>query len=84
MFISKTKGPILHPAQLTFYTDAGIFASLHPAQSRFPPPQQTCATNLSPERRVGEKQRRVPAQMIHGAILQIDKTVAQLSDKYLV
>jgi hypothetical protein len=36
---------------------------------------------LRPERRLGEKQRYVPAQMIHGAILQIDKAVAQLTEK---
>ena len=30
---SQTEGPILHPAQLTFYTDACVVASLHPAQS---------------------------------------------------
>ena len=30
-------GPILHPAQLTFYTDACILASFHPAQSWFSP-----------------------------------------------
>ena len=40
-------------------------------------------TNLvrqRPEKRVGEKQRHDPAQMIHAAILQIDKAVAQLTD----
>ena len=31
--LKQTLGPILHPAQLTFYTDACIVASLHPAQS---------------------------------------------------
>ena len=40
-------GPILHPVQLTFYTEACILASLHPAQSQFPP-QQTCAPRLAP------------------------------------
>ena len=30
-------GPILHPAQLTFYTNACILASFHPAQSWFSP-----------------------------------------------
>jgi hypothetical protein len=70
----------LHQAQFTFYTDAFIFASLQPIFPRSEP----VPLNLRPERRVGEKQRRVPAQMIHGAILQIDKAVAQLTDKYLV
>ena len=35
----KTQGPILHPAQLTFYTDACIVAGLHPARSGLLPPQ---------------------------------------------
>ena len=40
--------------------------------------------NLRPERRVGEKQRRVPAQMMHIAILRINEAVVQLTNKYLV
>ena len=38
--------------------------------------------HLQPERRVGKKQRTVPAQMIHGAILQIDFAIAPLTEKY--
>ena len=45
------------------------------------PRSKPAPLNLRPERRVGEKQRRVPAQMIHGAIFQIDKAVAQLTKK---
>ena len=41
------KGPILHPAQFTFYTDTCFVASLHPAKDDFPP-QQTRATTLAP------------------------------------
>jgi len=33
------KGPILHPAQLTLYTDAYIIAILHPTHNRLFPPQ---------------------------------------------
>ena len=47
-------GPILRSAQMTFYTDACIVASLHPAQPG--------ATTLCLERHVGEKQRRFMAQ----------------------
>ena len=44
-------GPILHPTQLTFYTDACIVASLHPAQSWSPAAQATAtgASSLAPE-----------------------------------
>ena len=40
-------GPISHPAQLTFYTDACIVASLHRRKADFPP-QQPAATTLAP------------------------------------
>ena len=48
------------------------------------PRSKLAPLNLRPEKRVSEKQRRVPAQMIHGAILQIDKAVVLLTEKYLV
>ena len=44
---SQTEGPILHPAQLTFYTDACVVASLHPAQSWFPPAAQAIASGAT-------------------------------------
>ena len=37
LMFNNTKGPILRSAQITFYTDACIVASLHPAQSWFSP-----------------------------------------------
>jgi hypothetical protein len=74
-------GPILHPAQLTFYTDACIVASLNPVFNRFCPSANLSRYTCALERRVGEKQRRVPAQMIGLlAILVIQKATG----KYLV
>ena len=54
-------GPYLAPSAMDFLHDACIAASLHPAQSWFPP-QQPGATTLLLERSVVEKQRRVPVQ----------------------
>ena len=45
-------GPILHPAQLTFYTDAWVVASLQLAQSvPFPPPPRVgkLGNDLAPQ-----------------------------------
>ena len=74
MYVAYTQmlGPILHPVQLTFYTDACIVATLPPAQSRFFP-AALAPLQLRLERRVGEKQSRVPPQMILGTILVIFK-----------
>ena len=47
-------------------------------------PPRKVPLHLRPERCVGEKQRRVPAQMILGAILVIQKVIATLTGKYLV
>ena len=77
LFVSL--GPILHPAQMTFYNNACIVASLHPVQS-----SKLTPLHLRLERCVDEKQSRVPAQMILGAILVIEKSIAPLTKKYLV
>ena len=64
-------GPILRSAQLTFYTTHVLLlvCTRHKADV---PPVQPGATTLRLERRVGGKQRRVPAQIIPGAILPIE------------
>ena len=73
-------GPILQPAQFTFYTNACIAASLHPTWSWFSLAANSHHYTHAMERRVGEKQRRVPAQMIFGAILVIQKAIAPLTN----
>ena len=77
-------GPILHPAQLTFYTDAWVVASLQLAQSfLFPPLPRACklGNDLVPK---GAVRRKEVAQTFPGAILQFQKTIASQTRKYLV
>ena len=52
-------GPILHPAQLTFYTDACVVASLQLARSVLSPPQAGVAklgNDLAPQGAVRRKE----------------------------
>ena len=65
-------GPILHPAQMTFYTDTCVVASLQMARSVLFPPQASVAklgNDLMPKGRFSERRRRVLAQTFPGAIL---------------
>ena len=57
---------------------------LAPGAKLISPPQQTRSTTLALERRVGEEQRHVPAQMILGAIFVMQKANVPLTGKYLV
>ena len=83
--LSMSLGPILHPAQLTFYTGACIVASLHRVWSWFPPTANSCHYTCALERHVGKKQRRVSAQTFYLlAILVIQKAIGRLTGKYLV
>ena len=78
--------PLISPSERLFrpYLAPSAIDFLHHASLLVCTRRKLTPLNLRPERRVGEKHRRVPAQMIHGAILRIDKAVAQLTDKYLV
>ena len=68
-------GPILHPAQfLSTPTHVSLLVCTR-RKADFPL-QQTRATTL--ERRVGEKQRRLPAQMIHGALAAVAQVVERV------
>jgi hypothetical protein len=61
-----------------------IVANLHPAQSRFSPAANSRQCTCFLRGVSAKKRRRVPAQMIHGAILLIDFASAPLSGKILV
>ena len=71
-------GPILHPAQLTFYTDACVVASLQLAQSvLFPPAPRVgkLGNDLAPQGAARRKED-VLAQTFPGAILTFQKPLA--------
>ena len=59
--LRNTEGPILHPAQFTFYTDACIVASLFTRCKADFPPQQTGATTLVPGEACQRKAEACPS-----------------------
>ena len=80
-------GSILHPAQMTLFTDAFIIPILHSRKAGFFPPQThvgKLGNNLALPGRIGAKRRRVSAQTIPGAILHFQETIAPLTRKNLV
>ncbi len=83
----RTMGSILHPAQMTLYTNACLIPILHARKAGFFP-QKTHVGKLGNELalpgRIGAKGRRVSAQTFPSAILHFQKTIAPLTRKKLV
>ena len=77
MALVESLGPILHPAQLTFYTDACVVASLQLAQSVLFPPAPLVGklrNDLAPQGAARRKEEACSGANVPWSYLAVSET----------